>query len=864
MSDLRGNYRPGGARGSAGANRGSGGGRYQGPGDNSYDDNENQTPNGGIGSASTERRASFNQNMRSRMNNQRYDGYQRSGSGGMGGSSGSPGSMGPDDGAGGGGFQMPPMVQVPWDQYELRKKKELNPVWQTLLAIGSVITFARNLCFNIIFLLLLFVFFGGYMAIQNLKENGISLSSDALAQLESQALKAEVLYFDLEGGISEAPFSSGQLSSLQRELEFALYGQQAHELVAIEKALTLAANDTSIKKIVLSVDGMAPISLSVADRIGQAMEQARHTKSDDPAFSREVVVVGMNYSQASYALATHADRIVLDPLGEVGMRGIALTSLYFKDALDKAHITPYIFRAGHFKSAVEPFMLNAMSADVRKEYQAIAFKSWNIYENDLKKSRAIKSGTVLPEAATYVEWLRQFNGNRAQMQQAQGLVDEVTPLNSYFEQLSSQVNADADYPHRPAIITYQDYLLRYQARTTGGKAVGALSEIEVPRAASLAASALGAVSTGGAVGAAISGTARSGAADVAHSAGGSVSVAAANNAGPTAQGADPAALGAPAQSTQGTAGPAGNDADPQLARRVRGTKALASGKVAVIYGIGEIRDYGEKVTDFTPDNIIPQLEKAQTDDSIQAIVLYLNSPGGSVTASEKIRRAVADVQRNSSKPVIISMNGTAASGAYWIGSQGEHIFATPSTITGSIGVFGLSFGAHQLLNRYGAYQDGVATNELALAPIAKEMPQSQQAMIYLSVENTYRQFIELVARNRHLKANDYEIFAEGQIFLADDARSVGLVDEVGTLDDAINYAAHAAGISPTGVNVVHFAPDSASSLGGFESLLFGAAQAWLPEELTYSLLELRSKLKLAAQNDEVSLMAISPLGAPKL
>lgn len=786
-------------------------------------------------------------------------------------------------------------IQVPWDKYELKKRSDHGPVCNVMLTIGSWITFARNFVFNIIFLLLMFFVFGGYMAVQSLKENGISFSSTTADQINAIADKAEVLYFDLNGPISEMPFSSSQIDVLQRELESALYGKMSHELVAIEKALELSANDSTIKKVIISVDGMNPVSLSVAERIGSAMElaKAKDKRAEGSDFSREVVVVGTTISQSAYAIAAHADKIVMDSLGEVDLRGISMTSLYFKDMLEKAQITPYIFRAGHFKSAVEPFMLNAMSPDVRREYQAIAFKSWDIYKKSIgaRSKIAVKSREILPEANVYAQWIRRYGGDRAQLQLAQGLVDEIMPLNLYYEELSEQVNADYDRPYRPAIITYQDYLMRHHALTSGKKA-GALSQIEVRPAAiigsmnsimanstsvsplSSAAATLSKSTDVASASSAIT-SAASTVSGASAEAVGSGSVADAGGAAKlqangynyTANGTDRSYdRGADNNRTplQFSDIEAISEAKRQIERRLKEGKKASSNTVAVIYGIGEITDYPERPTDFAYDNIAPQIEEAMMNDNIAAVVLYLNSPGGSVIASEKIRRSLEALQKYTVKPIIVSMNGTAASGAYWIGSQAEKIFATQSTITGSIGVFGLSFGAHRLLNKYGAYQDGVATNELAQAPIAKEMPYSQQMMYNLAVEKTYKDFVELVAKNRGLKANTYEIFAEGQIFLAEEAQTLGLVDEVGNLSDAIAYAAKQAGIDPNRLRVRHMSPESPNELGGFESLLFGLYNAYLPPEFTEAMLKLRQNTKLLKKDGSNNLMAISPITDPKL
>lgn len=919
MSDQRGNYNQGrnGAQGNY-QNYGRGGsgqnnneyGRDRG----SYGQGQSygsswqgsQGQNGGAGGQNYQR--SYAQGAQGAA----QGGYARQGGAGYG----TPGGVG-----GNGGTNV---VNVPWDQYELRRREEHGAVCAFLLKVGSWITFARNFVFNIIFLLMLFVLFGGYMAVKSLTENGISLSSNTVEQLNAQAAGAEVLYFDLSGPVSEVPFSSSSLDNLQRELEQALYGRQSHEIIAIEKALNLVANDEKIKKVVISVDNMGPINMSMAQRIGAAMDNARALKrrSSDPEFKREVVTVGYGYNQASYAIAAHADRVVMDPLGEIDFRGIAMTSLYFKDMLEKANVTPYIFRAGHFKSAVEPFMLNGMSYDVRREYQALAFKSWELYKQSLAARPQTTRANILPEANTYVQMIQRVGGSRGELQLAQGLVDEITPIDTYFQRLAQEVNVDLDAPYRPAIITYQDYLMRHHMRTNGNTRVGTLSQIDVktvnatgstdlsimssaagriasavlkglsPEAAQAAASstraALPAASAVSAAGSAAADSGASAAAAVASTSGTAASITGRVNVAAAGPAARAAAIGTAGPAFPvGTAGTAAHadkvaaadtanvlkfdeiktisEAARQIERRMQqGNKNVrGNGRVAVIYGIGEIMDVGERPTDFTPDNIIPLIEQAQNDSNVNAVVLYLNSPGGSVTASERIRRALETFQKHSLKPLIVSMNGTAASGAYWIASQAEKIYATPTTITGSIGVFGIGFGAHRLLNRYGAYQDGVVTNELALTAIAREMPYSQQAMLNMSVEDTYKTFIELVARNRGIKPNDYEIYAEGQIFLADDALSIGLVDAVGNLSDAISYAASQARIRPEGIEIDHYAPGSGSSMGAFDNIMFGAAQAWLPDEVTYSLVKMR-QISRMTRAERPQMMAISPVTSPEL
>lgn len=711
--------------------------------------------------------------------------------------------------------------------YEIVKSKQHSALCSFLLAIGSAITFARNVVFNIIFLFLLFVVFIGYTAVSSLKDSFNSFVSGDVQQYAQLVPNAQVLCFDLKGNISEIPFSSSPLDQLHRELEFTLYGKRSHELLAIEKALILAHHDPMIEKILIKVDGMSELSLSMAERIGHAMEYAKASNTSHP---HEVIVVGTNLSQTAYALAAHADQVILDPLGEIDFKGLALSSLFFKDMLEKADITPYIFRAGHFKSAVEPFMLNGMSYDVRKEYEAIAYKSWSLYKDIVLTRDKIKNRVVLPDANTYITWLNRFQGDRAKLQLAEGFVDRVMPLESYYQELAQEVVGDGDDPNRPALITYQDYLMRYLVNTQGPVSVGSLSSIPVPQMSDNGAQSGGIV----------------------------INVQELANK--------------LAQAEKEKSAKTKEDSISQLNEFYKTTASMIPAqnkRIEVIYGIGEIVEQTETPNDFTPDNIVPLLDRARLDDDVLGVILYLNSPGGSVNASEKIRRAVEEFS-TTGKPIYVSMNGTAASGAYWIACQADQLFATPTTITGSIGVFGLSFGAHKLLNRYGAYQDGVATNELARASIGKEMPDSQQQLINMSVEKTYKNFVTLVATNRDLDILAYPRYAEGQIFLADDAQSIGLIDKVGTLEDAIQSMQKTLQDDRKlklkgNVQVKHVSAGSLAEVSGIESILFGLSAKYLPAQLTETLIEIKKQSRLIKTvQDDKAILAISPLGEPKL
>lgn len=223
-------------------------------------------------------------------------------------------------------------------------------------------------------------------------------------------------------------------------------------------------------------------------------------------------------------------------------------------------------------------------------------------------------------------------------------------------------------------------------------------------------------------------------------------------------------------------------------------KAKAS-KIAVIYANGQIID-GEG-----NDNIIGSItlskaiREARENKKVKAIVMRVNSPGGSALASEVIRREVELAKAE--KPFIISMGSYAASGGYWISAEGDHIFADPTTLTGSIGVFGTFPNAKKFLNeKIGLTFDVVKTNENAdFGNITEPLTPYQSAMLQKYVGNTYNDFTALVARTRGLRQSYVDSIGQGRVWTGTDALELGLVDEMGGLDKAIEYAANAANLT---------------------------------------------------------------------
>ena len=210
--------------------------------------------------------------------------------------------------------------------------------------------------------------------------------------------------------------------------------------------------------------------------------------------------------------------------------------------------------------------------------------------------------------------------------------------------------------------------------------------------------------------------------------------------------------------------------------------------IAVIYAQGEIRG-GEGNTKIIGEGSINRaLIKARNDDNIKAVVLRVNSPGGSALTSDLILREV-DLTREV-KPVIVSMGDVAASGGYYIASRADHIFAEPTTITGSIGVFGMIPNFEKLANKWGINVEEVKTHQHAgYLSVMKELTPEAEAEIQESIARVYDTFITHVAEGRNMTKEQVDEIGQGRIWTGDKALSLGLVDELGGLEDAIEYAA---------------------------------------------------------------------------
>ncbi|OWH55396.1 signal peptide peptidase SppA [Salmonella enterica subsp. enterica serovar Typhimurium] len=284
------------------------------------------------------------------------------------------------------------------------------------------------------------------------------------------------------------------------------------------------------------------------------------------------------------------------------------------------------------------------------------------------------------------------------------------------------------------------------------------------------------------------------------------------------------------------------------------TPADTGGTISGIFANGAIMGGGEKPGDVGGDTTASQIRDARLDPKVKAIVLRVNSPGGSVNASEVIRAELA-AARAAGKPVVVSMGGMAASGGYWISTPANYIVASPSTLTGSIGIFGVINTVENSLSSIGVHSDGVSTSPLADISMTKALSPEVQQMMQLSIEYGYKRFITLVADARKRTPEQIDKIAQGHVWTGEDAKANGLVDSLGDFDDAVAKAAELAKLKQWHLDYYQDEPTVLdmvmdSMTGSVRAMLPETIQAMLPAPLVSAANTVKAEGdKLAAFND---------------
>lgn len=480
--------------------------------------------------------------------------------------------------------------------------------------------------------------------------------------------KPTVLKVDLKGMLVDKPVSGMNLvSELQnRLLKSGNSSAIENSIFQLADTLNNATYDKNINSIVLDLNQFVGADQTSLKYIGKRLSAFRQHGKMIYAYSE-------NYSQSQYYLASFANKIYLGYQGSIDLHGFASNHLYFKNLLDKAGVNAHIFRVGTYKSAVEPYLRNDMSAEARQADSRWINQLWDSYLQTVANNRNLTPEQLFPASDVIVKNLTALQGDSAAYAVKYKLVDQLISRTEFEKIMAEKVGSDAE-THSYRAISIYDY-----------------HDSDYPR----------------------------------------------------------------------------------------------KGNIAVIIANGVIIDGQGRDSETGSDTLTDQINQATHDDKIKGIILRVNSPGGSITASEQIRESVS-AARTAGKPVVVSMGGMAASGGYWISTPANWIVASPTTLTGSIGIFGIINTVENLLGKVGVNTDGVATSPFADISTTKVLPEPAVRLIQLSVQHGYQRFISLVAKSRHKTFQQIDAIAQGHVWTGFDAKNIGLVDQLGDFDDAVN------------------------------------------------------------------------------
>ncbi|WP_226664993.1 signal peptide peptidase SppA [Microbulbifer aggregans] len=446
-------------------------------------------------------------------------------------------------------------------------------------------------------------------------------------------------------------------------------------------AIDAAAKDNRISSMVLELDTLVGANLSKLEEVGEAIQ--RFKASDKPVYA-----IGDNFTQGQYFLASHANKIYLNPMGSLMLTGFGSYRNYYKSALEKLKVNFHVFRVGDYKDFIEPYTRDDMSPASRENNQRWLHGLWTEYTEQVTGLRNLPPNSIDTFIADLPQNLRAEGGNWAETALTHRFVDILASRRTAVKELQETIGVSDANKSMYKFIDARDYL-RHQK----------LANLSNPR--------------------------------------------------------------------------------------------VNTDKIGLISAAGAIVD-GEAPAGQIGSNTLSKLIADARDKKVKALVLRIDSPGGSAFASEAIRQELL-ATREAGIPVVISMGSVAASGGYWIAAGGDRIWASPSTITGSIGVFGAFPTFEDSLEHLGVYNDGIGTTELAGAMrLDRPLPEFAADIIQQGVENTYARFLRLVAEARNSTPEEVHKIAQGQVWTGRAALELGLVDELGNLNDAIANAAQLA------------------------------------------------------------------------
>lgn len=485
-----------------------------------------------------------------------------------------------------------------------------------------------------------------------------------------------VLYLNLEGTLTETlPNDSG--SMLLSALGADDMEEKQIRTRDVMEVLQQASSDKRIKGVILEIGSLEKVGMSTIKDVSDSLDAFRAVSH------KPVWVWSDSYTQGQYLIAAHADRVSVHPMGQILLKGLSSTSLYWGDTLRLFGIGVDVHKAGSYKSAPEVLSRNAPSQENIEAQKSYLNAAWLNLTSDLEQRRGLLPGSVTQWINRLPDTMNQAH-TMGEMFLEAGLVDRLETRESYWKAVAESFSPTKNEKDLP-LVRWTTYL--------------ALTHSE---------------------------------------------------------------------------------------------PVLTSDGVYVLSAEGEITAEAMR-GGIIPSDVAQALDSIREDSHVKALVLRLNTPGGDAMAAESIRANLADIAKHI--PVVISMGDMAASGGYWISTAAQKIVASPLTLTGSIGVFALSFNAEALKQRFSVGQGGYQTTVLAdmgnpiVAPNA-----AVEKLMTLSVNRTYLDFKKLVSESRQLSMNAVEDVAQGRVWMGSQAVQKGLVDTLGNLNDAVTIAKHLANL----------------------------------------------------------------------
>ncbi len=477
-----------------------------------------------------------------------------------------------------------------------------------------------------------------------------------------------ILYLNLSGEIIERSQSESFMTMIQN------FENEPQTLEDMLKAVRLAADDKKIEGIYINAAGS---SMGIASREELAEALAAFKES-----GKWVYAYADNYAQGDYLLSTFADKVYLNPVGNVDIRGIGTSTPFFTGLLDKLGIKVQVVKVGTYKSAVEPFILTSMSEAARRQNQVFVDSIWDYYSNTVAANRSVTPATVSAWADSLTfAWTADHDVDA-------GIVTEKRYRREVEDMLRDLTDVDAGKSLR--LVTPKNYVA----------------------------------------------------------------------------------------SRSGDLGDSSGD------------------HIAVLYAVGDIVDSGDE--GIVGQTIVPQIIGLADNEKVSGLVLRVNSPGGSAFASEQIWEAL-NYFKSKGKPFYVSMGDYAASGGYYISCGADCIYADATTLTGSIGVFGMIPDFSGLVTgKLGVtFSDVSSSPNATFMSLMQPLTEQQRASMQRYVEDTYDVFTGRVAEGRHMSVDSVKAIAEGRVWIGSSAVELGLVDHIGSLHACIEAIADSLGMEPS-------------------------------------------------------------------